>query len=41
MSGTDPDFQEAKPYLEAFSVIASGGKIDDDRARSRFAAGLK
>ena len=41
MSGTDPDFQEAKPYLEAFSVIVSGGKIDDDRARSRFAAGLK
>ncbi len=41
MSGTDPDFQEAKPYLEAFSVIVSGGKIDDDRARSRVAAGLK
>ncbi len=41
MSGSDPDFVKAKPYLEAFSVIASGGKIEDDRAVSRFAAGLK
>jgi Protein of unknown function (DUF3352) len=41
MSGSDPDFAKAKPYLEAFSLIASGGKLDDDRARSRFAAGLK
>ena len=37
----DADFEKAKPYLEAFSVIASGGKLDDDRARSRLAAGLK
>ena len=41
MSGSDPDFAKAKPYLDAFSVIASGGKLDDDRAESRFAAGLK
>ena len=37
----DADFERARPYLEAFSVLASGGKIEDDRARSRFVAGLK
>jgi hypothetical protein len=37
----DADFEKARPYIEAFSVIASGTKIDDERARSRFVAGLK
>ena len=37
----DADFAEAKPYLEAFSVIASGGTADDDELKSRAAAGLK
>jgi hypothetical protein len=37
----DPDFEKARPYIEAFSLLASGTKIDDDRARSRFVAGLK
>jgi hypothetical protein len=38
---SDHTFAEAKPYLEAFSVIASGGKLDGDTARSRVVAGLK
>ena len=41
MSGSDPDFAKAKPYLDAFSAIALGGKLEDDRAESRLAAGLK
>ena len=39
--GADEDFQKAKPYLEAFGVLASGGKLDDDELESRFAAELK
>jgi hypothetical protein len=35
------EFARAKPYLDAFSVIAAGGKLDGDTARSRFVAGLK
>ena len=38
---SDPDYAKAKPYLEAFTVVASGGKAGDDELRSRFAAGLK
>ena len=38
---TDADWAEAKPYLEAFTVIASGGSLKDDELRSRVAAGLK
>jgi hypothetical protein len=38
---TDADYAKAKPYLEAFSVIASGGSFKDDEVRSRVAAGLK
>jgi len=41
VSGGDADFEKAKPYLEAFSVIASGGKLDGDTARSRVVAGLR
>jgi hypothetical protein len=37
----DADFEKARPYIEAFSVLASGTKVDDERARSRFVAGLK
>jgi hypothetical protein len=43
-SGTtagDPDYAKAKPYLDAFGVIASGSKKDGDTLRSRFAVGLK
>ena len=41
MGETDADCAKAKPYLEAFSVIASGGSFKDDEVRSRVAAGLK
>jgi Protein of unknown function (DUF3352) len=37
----DPDWAKAKPYLEAFTVIASGGSVEDDELKSRVAAGLK
>ena len=40
-SGGDPEFAKAKPYLEAFSVLAGGSSRDGDTARSSFAAGLK
>ena len=36
----DPEFAEAKPYLEAYSVLAAG-LVDDDGLVARFAAGLK
>ena len=38
---TDADYAKAKPYLEAFSVIASGGSLEDDELKSRAAVGLK
>ena len=37
----DAEFEQARPYIEAFSVIASGTKVDDERARSRLVAGLR
>jgi Protein of unknown function (DUF3352) len=37
----DPDFEEARPYLEAYSVFAVGGALDGNRAHGRFAAGLR
>ena len=37
----DEDFAKAKPYLEAFGVIAGGLSRDGDTARSRTAAQLK
>jgi len=37
----DAHFARAKPYLDAFSVIVSGGSLQDDEARTRSAAGLK
>ena len=38
---TDADWAKAKPYLEAFTVIASGGTLEDEELKSRVAAGLK
>jgi Protein of unknown function (DUF3352) len=38
---TDADFAKAKPYLDAFSLIASGGSLKDDELKSRAVAGLK
>ena len=37
----DAEFEQARPYLEAFDVIASGGAEEDGRPRYRVAAGLK
>jgi hypothetical protein len=37
----DADYAKAKPYLEAYDVIAMGGKATGDGAVVRFAAGLK
>jgi hypothetical protein len=37
----DPDYAKAKPYLDAFSVIVSGGSFKSDEVHSRVAAGLK
>jgi hypothetical protein len=37
----DADFAKAKPYLDAFSVIASGGSLKGDQLKSRAVAGLK
>ncbi len=38
-SGPDPGFEEAEPYLEAYSVLAAG-VVDDDGLVARLAAGL-
>ena len=37
----DADFAKAKPYLDAFSVIASGGSLKGDQLKSRAVAGLR
>jgi hypothetical protein len=37
----DPDYQKAKPYLQPFSVIATGSKQDGDTTRTRLAVGLR
>ena len=41
MGDTDPDWEQAKPYLAALGVITGGGKVDDDRVQSRIAVSLK
>ena len=35
------EFAQAKPYLDAFAVIAAGAKQDGDTARGRVVAGLR
>jgi hypothetical protein len=37
----DADFEQVRPYLEAFGFVAMGGNSDDERARVRVAAGLE
>jgi Protein of unknown function (DUF3352) len=37
----DADWDKAKPYLESLNAIASGGKVDGDKAKSRFVVTLK
>jgi hypothetical protein len=41
MSKPDAGYAKAKPYLQAFSEIVSGGSSKKDEVRSRVAAGLK
>ncbi len=38
---TDADWDKAKPYLETLGAITSGGSVDGDKAKSRFAVTLK
>ena len=40
-SGPDPGFEEAEPYLEAYSVVAAGTIADGDEVVGRVAAGLE
>jgi Protein of unknown function (DUF3352) len=39
--GTDAEFEKARPYLEAFGVVAAGGKSDGDRVESSLAVTLR
>ena len=39
--GADADFEKARPYLEAFGVIASGANVEHPAFTSRLAAELK
>jgi Protein of unknown function (DUF3352) len=36
-----PEWDQARPYIEVFSLLASGGGSDGSRARGRIAVGLK
>jgi hypothetical protein len=40
-TASDPDYAKAKPYLDAFGVIAAGSEREGDTLRSRLAVGLK
>jgi hypothetical protein len=40
-SAGDPDFEQAKPYLDAFGTVAVGGAASNGRAYSRAVVGLK
>ena len=37
----DPDFDEARPYLETIDLVAGGAEKDGDRIRQRFALKLR
>jgi hypothetical protein len=39
-AGEDPDYRAAKPYLDAFSYLIAGTRIDDGVAVSRLVVGL-
>jgi hypothetical protein len=41
LGATDPSFEQARPYLDAYDVIAYGIEGGDDGGRFRFVAGLK
>jgi hypothetical protein len=38
---TDPSFEQARPYLDAYDVVAYGFEGDDDSGRFRLVVGLK
>ena len=38
---TDPEYQVAKPYLDAIDYIVAGGSSDGDRVISRFVLGVR
>jgi hypothetical protein len=40
VAGSDPDFQKAKPTLEAFGPAAAGGKFEGDAARVKIAVSV-
>jgi hypothetical protein len=39
-SADDPDFQTARPYLEAFASLAAGGHVEDELAVTRLSVSL-
>jgi hypothetical protein len=41
VSGGDPDFQQAKRYLQALDALALGGEAEGDEAVARFVVTLK
>ena len=40
-AGDDPDYQQAKPYIDALDYVAVGSGDEDDRALVKFVIGLK
>ena len=40
-AASDPKYQQAKPYLDAFDFLAAGSSTEDDRTTARFIVGLK
>jgi len=41
MGGADADYAKAKPYLETIAALVSGGSVEGDKVRSRFAVTFK
>ncbi len=40
-ASSDPDYQMAKPYLDALDFFAAGSKIDGDRTTGSFVLGVR
>jgi uncharacterized protein DUF3352 len=40
-AGTDPDYQSAKPYLDALDYLVSGSAVDGDRTTGSIVLGVK
>ena len=40
-AGADPDYKQAKPYLDSLDFLALGSGNDDDRSQLRFVVGLE